>query len=75
MIDVNGTLYGATDNGGSDWGTVFSLDPQSKEETVLADFTQGVLPCAGLINVNGTLYGTTSEGGAYNGGTVFSIAP
>ena len=87
LIDVNGTLYGTTSNGGSGscsfgCGTVFAITT-SGEETVLHSFTgkpDGADPEAGLLNVNGTLYGTTSEGGAHCGafsgcGTVFSLSP
>lgn len=78
LIDVNGTLYGTTSQGGaSNDGTVFSVDPKTGKEKVLYSFkggSDGASPYAGLIDVNGTLYGTTSAGG--NGyGTVFSIMP
>jgi uncharacterized repeat protein (TIGR03803 family) len=85
LLNVNGTFYGTTDEGGSvgtycprGCGTVFSITPGGKEK-VLYSFrngTDGAFPNAGLIDVNGTLYGTTSEGGgggAYGDGTVFSI--
>jgi uncharacterized repeat protein (TIGR03803 family) len=81
LLNVNGTLYGTTVNGGvyscspySGCGTVFSITPSGKE-TVLYSFKggpeDGANPDAGLIDVNGTLYGTTYGGGAH--GTVFSI--
>ena len=79
LIDVNGTLYGTTEDGGAkDGGTVFSITPSGKE-TVLHSFGgpgDGRLPQggpAGLLNVNGTFYGTTGQGGAENDGTVYSI--
>jgi uncharacterized repeat protein (TIGR03803 family) len=89
LIDVKGTLYGTTRDGGpSDRGTVFALDPATGTETVVYSFcsqqncTDGESPFAGLINVKGTLYGTTYAGGAnYEGcggegcGTVFSLDP
>jgi len=90
MIDVNGTLYGTTIQGGSykcgdgqGCGTVFSLDPNSGAETVLHSFgngTDGGYPGAGLTAVNGMLNGTTSGGGISGCGgpgcgTVFSIDP
>jgi uncharacterized repeat protein (TIGR03803 family) len=72
LINVNGTLYGTTVQGGGEGcyksfgcGTVFSVTP-SGQETVLHAFTggsDGANPKAGLIDVNGTLYGTTFHGG------------
>jgi uncharacterized repeat protein (TIGR03803 family) len=88
LIDVNGTLYGTTNEGGThDAGTVFAIDPGTGTETVLYSFcsqqncTDGEYPEAGLIDVNGTLYGTTALGGTSAGcrfgcgGTVFAIDP
>jgi uncharacterized repeat protein (TIGR03803 family) len=72
LIDVNGTLYGTTFEGGGSacykyqgCGTVFSVTP-SGQETVLHAFTggsDGAGPSAALIDVNGALYGTTFHGG------------
>jgi uncharacterized repeat protein (TIGR03803 family) len=75
LIDVGGTLYGTTSQGGKyvcgvedDYygcGTVFSITPGGTE-TVLHSFggpSDGTQPDASLIDVNGMLYGTTSEGG------------
>jgi uncharacterized repeat protein (TIGR03803 family) len=86
LINVNGTLYGTTEEGGAycgptGCGTIFSITTSGKE-TVLHSFgagTDGVDPLAGLINVKGTLYGATWAGGANctsNGGcgTVFSLS-
>ncbi len=77
LINVNGTLYGTTENGGAhNAGTVFSITPTG-EEKVVHSFTQrhdGHYPTAGLTYVNGTLYGTTEDGGAHNDGTVFSMS-
>jgi uncharacterized repeat protein (TIGR03803 family) len=89
LINVNGTLYGTTSEGGGancqDYcGTVFALDATTGAETVLHSFgsgTDGGYPEAGLIDMKGTLYGTTAFGGAncnrrYDGcGTVFSVNP
>ena len=76
LLDVNGTLYGTTEGGGSAGdGTVFSLNPTTGALSTLASFTgsNGVNPQAGLISVGGTLYGTTAGGGGSGGaGTVFS---
>jgi uncharacterized repeat protein (TIGR03803 family) len=83
LIEVNGTLYGTTRNGGRSHrcvdvgcGTVFKITPGGTEK-VLHSFgsgTDGIYPLGSLIDVKGTLYGTTWYGGTYKyGGTVFSI--
>jgi uncharacterized repeat protein (TIGR03803 family) len=78
LIDVNGTLYGTTRNGGAYYncggnratcGTVFSITTAGKEK-VLHSFgygyqTEGCHPVATLLDVKGTLYGTASMCGAY----------
>jgi uncharacterized repeat protein (TIGR03803 family) len=81
LIDLNGTLYGATYSGGAErskkclvgqigfCGTVFSLNPATGTETVLHSFSSyhkdGSQPAVGLIDVKGMLYGTTLSGGSY----------
>jgi len=89
LLDVNGTLYGTTDNGGGDGcslnngcGTVYSVSTSGAEQ-VLHLFTggsDGAVPHAALVNVDGMLYGTTAEGGKLGChregcGTVFAITP
>ena len=80
LIDVKGTLYGTTGNGGNGGcglghcGTLFSVTMTGKLK-VLYRFgggLDGVKPNEGLVNVKGTLYGTTRAGGAHRYGTVFS---
>ncbi|HLY01409.1 MAG TPA: choice-of-anchor tandem repeat GloVer-containing protein [Candidatus Cybelea sp.] len=84
LINVDGTLYGTTVQGGANVsGTVFSIST-SGNETLPYSFKGGSLdgeyPQSALINVKGTLYGTTEKGGGsgcVDGegcGTVFSIA-
>lgn len=89
LLNVNGTLYGTTYEGGvtNNRGTVFAITLLGKER-VLHTFkggqSDGAYPRAGLIYVNGILYGTSS-GGGYGGckgcgyhehfGTVFAITP
>jgi uncharacterized repeat protein (TIGR03803 family) len=85
LIDVNGTLYGTTERGGSgcDCGTVYSISTTGAEK-VLYSFTggsDGADPTQGnLLYINGTLYGTTLKGGStgcYYGdgcGTVYSVS-
>jgi uncharacterized repeat protein (TIGR03803 family) len=71
LIDVNGTLYGTTEQGGGSGcdgrgcGTIYSLSTTGSEK-VLHSFeggSDGAEP-NGVIDVNGTLYGTTSLGGS-----------
>ncbi len=77
LIDVNGTLYGTTELGGTvNLGTLFAINPATGAESVLHVFGgtgDGREPTAGLIDVNGTLYGTTGSGGGSGGGTVFAF--
>jgi uncharacterized repeat protein (TIGR03803 family) len=83
LIDVNGTLYGTTYQGGNIYcgsggcGSVFSLTTSGTEKTLHSFGTQtndGKNPLATLLNIDGTLYGTTSQGGKYKRGTIFSIS-
>jgi uncharacterized repeat protein (TIGR03803 family) len=86
LINVNGTLYGATVGGGKvGAGTVFSISTTGKEK-VLYSFgggSDGLWPYGTLVDVNGTLYGTTYSGGSGNCnvnsqragcGTVYSVS-
>ena len=77
LIDVNGSLYGTTTNGGaySDGGTVFNITKGGRREKVIHSFNgaDGGWPTAGLIDVQGILYGATSQGGMKNVGTIFSM--
>jgi uncharacterized repeat protein (TIGR03803 family) len=85
LINVNGTLYGTTANGGAfrsrktcrgGCGTVFSITTSGVVKVLhsFGNAQDGQYPDhAGLVDVGGTLYGTTSAGGALGGGTVFSI--
>ena len=79
LNSLNGTLYGTTAYGGAHQeGTVFSLDPKTRTETVLYSFCgcgDGAVPRAGLTEVGGVLYGTTSESGVHHDGTVFALDP
>ena len=75
LLDVHGTLYGTTHNGGSiTGGTIFSIS--NGAETVPHSFGYGYdgsNPSANVINVGGVLYGTTLAGGATARGTVFKM--
>ncbi|HEY1869176.1 MAG TPA: choice-of-anchor tandem repeat GloVer-containing protein [Candidatus Cybelea sp.] len=76
LIDVKGTLYGTTYDGGAYYnGTVFRVTMTGKEKVVhsFGYGSDGSQPLAGLINVKGVLYGTTPTGGADGIGAVFSV--
>lgn len=83
LLDVNGTFYGTTRQGGSSkacsggCGTIFTLDKAGNEQVIYSFGSykgDGTAPHAGLIEVAGTLYGTTETGGSKNQGAVFSIS-
>ena len=85
LLDVDGVLYGTTEQGGSPQscqpdgcGTIFSIDPVTGAEKIVHAFLSngdGVTPRGGLVAMKGLLYGTTIYGGAGNYGTVFSFDP
>jgi uncharacterized repeat protein (TIGR03803 family) len=72
LLNVGGTLYGSTTEGGgtdcqgSGCGTLFKITPGGTYAQVHAfkGGTDGAVPYASLINVNGTLYGTAEQGGS-----------
>jgi uncharacterized repeat protein (TIGR03803 family) len=77
LIDVNGTLYGTTENGGaSNHGTVFKVSTSGSEHVVYSfkGSPDGMIPYARLVSLNGTLYGTTRYGGANGLGTIFKVS-
>jgi uncharacterized repeat protein (TIGR03803 family) len=78
MINVDGTLYGTTSEGGAaNMGTVFTITPAGVESVIYSfqGGADGEAPMASLIKVGGMLYGTTSAGGAGDCGTVFNVTP
>jgi uncharacterized repeat protein (TIGR03803 family) len=87
LIDVNGTLYGATSAGGNPacksqvWGgcgTIYSITPSGTERIVyaFAGGRDGGSP-NGLLLVDATMYGTTFDGGkgcsGQGCGTLFAL--
>jgi uncharacterized repeat protein (TIGR03803 family) len=89
LININGLLYGTTDQGGGvgcyslGCGTVYRISTTGSEK-VLHAFTggsEGSNPQAGLVYVKGRLYGTTVLGLGSSGcsgagcGTVFALTP
>ena len=83
VMDGAGILYGVTGAGGaSTGGTVFSLDPASRDLITLYSFTNGAdggHPQTGLtLDAKGNLYGVTTTGGSavnciQGCGTVFRL--
>ena len=84
LILSGNTLYGVATSGGTNGnGTVFALNTDGTDFTVLHCFTatdpstgtnsDGALSQAGLILSGNTLYGTTYFGGSSGNGTVFSL--
>jgi uncharacterized repeat protein (TIGR03803 family) len=82
LIEVGGTLYGTTENGGANGdGAVFSIGPTGPEHVVYSfkGYADGAFPADNLLAVKGTLYGTTIAGGSKIGeggyGTIFGVTP
>jgi len=87
LILSGDTLYGTAANGGNaNEGTVFSIETNGMNFTVLHDFTaakndpnfnltnsDGATPYAKLLLSGTTLYGTASGGGIGGAGTVFAV--
>jgi uncharacterized repeat protein (TIGR03803 family) len=77
VLDRNGSLYGATQLGGTAGvGTVFRLTRYKTgwKLTVLYNFTDESVYPYGVMMTDGRLYGTT-PGGGNNLGTVFELSP
>ncbi|HEY1883104.1 MAG TPA: choice-of-anchor tandem repeat GloVer-containing protein [Candidatus Cybelea sp.] len=91
LTELNGVLYGTTQQGGAhNKGTAYALTT-SGSETVLHSFGEkgdGIEPFDGLTVLNGVLYGTTAYGGTggkqagpdvqrkpTSEGTIYSISP
>jgi uncharacterized repeat protein (TIGR03803 family) len=82
IFDQSGNIYGTTYYGGSyGAGAVFKLTTSTNgwTESLVYSFTggrDGMGPMSSVIfDQAGSLYGTTEYGGAYDGGTVFQLAP
>ncbi len=80
LIESDGELYGMTSaGGGASQGTIFRLDPDGSDYTLLHAFgggaADGSYPQGSLLALDGLLYGMTSGGGAGGTGTIFAIRP
>jgi uncharacterized repeat protein (TIGR03803 family) len=77
LVNVKGTLYGTTSEGGTA-GTVFKITTSGSESVVynIPGGSGGEQPYGGVAFLNGKLYGTTRVGGNSTLlGTVFSVTP
>lgn len=87
LFDLNGTLYGTTQEGGASCntrggcGAVFAVTTSGSEHVVYSfkGGSDGETPFASVIAVNGKLYGTTYYGGGSSRcdggcGTVFEMS-
>ena len=75
LINVAGTLYGATNRGGvNHHGEVFSISTSGATKVIYQfKFTGDVSVSSCLADVNGTLYGMGLHGGLDGRGAVFSV--
>ena len=75
ILDAQGNLYGTTIyNNPYNGGTVFRLDENGSNYTVIHTFTGDYGPNAGLVlDGEGNLYGTTVSDGGCENGTVFKM--
>ncbi|HXR93549.1 MAG TPA: choice-of-anchor tandem repeat GloVer-containing protein [Steroidobacteraceae bacterium] len=78
---IDGTLYGATGQGGANGGGIFFKITSDGREAALYSFssttTDASLPISLILASNGNYYGLTDGGGVYSpatGGTVFTIS-
>lgn len=81
ILDPSGNLYGTTELGGLDWGTVYEITRTSSgwNHSVIYGFRagkDGEAPFGNLtFSPTGHLYGTTIEGGTAGQGTAFELTP
>ncbi|MBS1508324.1 MAG: gliding motility-associated C-terminal domain-containing protein [Bacteroidetes bacterium] len=77
LISVSNVLYGVANGGGTnDAGTLFKLNKDGSNFTVLVNFdytNSGASPYEGLYFDGTFLYGTTSSSGANGYGTIFKV--
>ncbi len=80
-LGSNGDLYGTSWGGGNAYkGTVYRIDPETREIEVLHHFVGGAVdgqnPYGNVIEgTDGVLYGTTVQGGTANYGTLYKLNP
>jgi uncharacterized repeat protein (TIGR03803 family) len=78
---IDGTLYGATSEGGANSGGIFFKITSDVREAVLYSFSSTTqdasLPISLILASNSNYYGLTNGGGVYSpatGGTVFTVS-
>jgi uncharacterized repeat protein (TIGR03803 family) len=77
LVDVNGTIYGVTEfggSGGSGTGTVFALDLATGKEKVIASSLGNPYVGGRLLNLSNILYGAGRNGGTRGAGDVFGVS-
>jgi uncharacterized repeat protein (TIGR03803 family) len=76
-LGSGGTIYGTTELGGTDYGTAWSLSPESgggwKYKQLYIFGSAGNTPHSGLVLYKGALYGVGAGGGEYQSGVIFSF--
>jgi uncharacterized repeat protein (TIGR03803 family) len=85
VLADDGRLYGTTEQGGDfrdndhpGFGTVFRLDPATREVTIIHSFQladgNGIFPNGYVIQASdGAIYGTNREGGSAGGGMLWKV--
>jgi uncharacterized repeat protein (TIGR03803 family) len=78
-IDAAGNLFGTTEAGVGNLGSLYEVAANTSTITKLVTFTgtaNGGRPYAApIVDAAGNLYGTTNEGGTTNNGTVYKYNP
>jgi len=78
LRDQSGNLFGTTENGGIGLGTIYKLDHDTWNETVVfapQGPTDGVMPLNGVISDDaGNLYGVFEVGGPNGAGVVYELS-
>jgi uncharacterized repeat protein (TIGR03803 family) len=75
LLSYNSKLYGVATGGTSNYGMMFSIDPDGSNYTVLKNFTTVSTPFTPIIENGGTFYLTAYNLGSNFSGAIFSIQP
>ena len=76
-LDSQGTLFGATDNGGDDYGVFYSVHTDGKSRRILANFSNdtGTDPGAPIVGQSGDILDIATDSGDRAVGTAFEVTP